>query len=204
MMAQHRYQAAIEAYRLVAAPTPSVWNKMGIAQQMMFNLKAAALCYQASLRLNPNNSHVLNNLGTVYDSQQLYADAEKMYRRSIRISAGSAVAWKNLGTVLLARHNFKDGWEAYRHALALDPKTFEDRLTPKALNPRTTHDRGVLNYYMARGCVHAGQNDCAIDYLRKALNEGVTDEKHIAADDEFAVLRSDPAFRQLLASQQPQ
>jgi len=41
---------------------------MGIAYQMMFNLADAARCYQASLRLDPKNARVFNNLGTVYDS----------------------------------------------------------------------------------------------------------------------------------------
>ena len=58
-----------------------------------------------------------------------------------------------------------------------------------------------MNYYMARGCVRAGQNDCAIQYLRMALNEGFTNPKKIEADSEFAVLRGVPAFEQLLAAQ---
>ena len=44
-------------------------------------------------------------------------------------------------------------------------------------------------------------NDCAIDYLRMALNEGFTNPKKIEADSEFAVLRGVPAFQQLLAEQ---
>jgi hypothetical protein len=44
-------------------------------------------------------------------------------------------------------------------------------------------------------------NDCAIDYLRMALNEGFTNPKKIQADGDFAALRGIPAFEQLLASQ---
>jgi hypothetical protein len=44
-------------------------------------------------------------------------------------------------------------------------------------------------------------NDCAIDHLRRALNEGFTDEKKIQADGEFAGLRELPAFERLLAAQ---
>jgi hypothetical protein len=46
--------------------------------------------------------------------------------------------------------------------------------------------------------------ECAIDYLRMALNEGFTDPKKIEADSEFASLRGVPAFEQLLASQKQQ
>ena len=61
-----------------------------------------------------------------------------------------------------------------------------------------------MNYYMAKGCVRAGMNDCAIEYLRMALNEGFTNPKKIEADGEFAGLRAVPAFQQLLAEQRRQ
>jgi hypothetical protein len=61
-----------------------------------------------------------------------------------------------------------------------------------------------MNYYMAKGCLRAGMNDCAIDYLRMALNEGFTSPKKIEADSEFAGLHGTPAFQQLLAEQKEQ
>jgi tetratricopeptide (TPR) repeat protein len=201
LMLHQRYQAAIEAYRQSAQDSAPVWNKMGIAHQMMFDLAEASRCYQVSLSLNPDNPRVLNNLGTVYESQKRYADAERMYRKSIQLAPGSALAYKNLGTVLLVQHNFKKGWEAYQTALSLDPQIFLDRTSLKIADPGSAHDRGAMNYYMARGCMRAGMNDCAIDHLRRALNEGFTDEKKIHADSEFAGLRGDPAFEQLLAAQ---
>src|SRR5690348_839152 len=36
-----RYQAAIESYAKVQEPSVALWNKMGIAYQMLFNLKGA-------------------------------------------------------------------------------------------------------------------------------------------------------------------
>jgi tetratricopeptide (TPR) repeat protein len=201
MMIHQRYQAAIEAYRQVSQDSPRVWNKMGIAHQMMFNLQEAARCYQVSLTLDPSNSHVFNNLGTVYESQKRYGDAERMYRRAIGLAPGSALVYKNLGTALLIHHNYKKGWEAYEKALSLDPNIFLDRTSPTVQDPGSAQDRGALNYYMARGCVRAGMNDCAINYLRRSLNEGFANEKKIEADSEFAGLRSVPAFQQLLAAQ---
>jgi tetratricopeptide (TPR) repeat protein len=201
MMVHQRYQAAIEAYRRASQDSPAVWNKMGIAHQMMFNLQEAAHCYQVSMTLDPTNPHVMNNLGTVYESQKRYGDAERMYRRAIRLAPGSAVVYKNLGTALLVQRNYKKGWEAYETALSLDPNIFLDRKSPKVQDPGSAQDRGAMNYYMARGCVRAGLNDCAIAYLRRALNEGFANEKKIEADSEFAGLRSIPAFQQLLAAQ---
>ncbi len=59
-----------------------------------------------------------------------------------------------------------------------------------------------MNYYMAAGCARAGYADCALQYLRMALDEGFTTRKKVASDIEFASLRSNPAFKQLLAEQQ--
>lgn len=61
-----------------------------------------------------------------------------------------------------------------------------------------------MNYYMALGCLRSGQTDCALEYLRNALNEGFTTPKKLATDDQFLSLRDNPAFQQLLAEQQQQ
>jgi len=171
---------------------------------MMFNLQEASRCYRESLALNPDNSHVLNNLGTVFESQKRYSEAEKMYRKAIRLAPRSALAYKNLGTALLAQQNFKKGWAAYQTALSLDPQIFGDHTSPTVQDPSSAQGRGAMNYYMARGCVRAGMNDCAINYLRRALNEGFASEKKITDDAEFARLREMPAFRELLAAQKQQ
>ena len=204
LMAHQRYQAAIEAYKKAPRDSADVWNKMGIAYQMMFNLQDASRCYQASLKINPRNAHVLNNLGTIYDSLKQYGSAERMYRKALKLDPQSALIDKNLGTNLLAQHKYKKGWEVYKAALAIDPKIFEQNASPRVDNPASIQERGAMNYYMAKGCVRAGMNDRAIEYLRMALNEGFTNPKRISADSEFATLRGIPAFDQLLAAQGPQ
>jgi len=204
MMAHQRYQAAIEAYKKAPRNSADAWNKMGIAYQMMFNLEEAARCYQTSLKLQPKNAHVLNNLGTVYDSQKDYGAAERLYRKALKYDPTSALIHKNLGTTLLTEHKYQRGWEMYQAALTLDPHIFENTTNPKVENPATAMQRGALNYYMARGCARVGQNECAIEYLRMALNEGFTSPQKIVADRDFAILRGMPAFEQLLAAQHAQ
>ena len=201
LFAHQRYQAAIEAYKKGPRDSAVLWNKTGIAYQMMFNMQDATRCYQASLKLDPRNASVVNNLGTVYDSLKQYRSAERMYRRALKLDPRSAVILKNLGTNLLAQHQYKKGWAVYQAALAVDPHIFENNVGPRVENPTSNQDRGAMNFYMAKGCVRAGMNDRAIEYLRMALNEGFTTPKKIAADSEFANLRGIPAFDQLMAAQ---
>jgi tetratricopeptide (TPR) repeat protein len=204
LMTHQRYQAALEAYKKASSNSANVWNMMGIAYQMMFNLQDAVRCYQASLKLEPRNAHVLNNLGTVYDALKQYRAAERMYDKALKLEPQSAVVYKNLGTNLLSQHKYKKGWEAYKTALSIDPQVFERSAGPHAVNTASTQDRGAMNFYMAKSCARAGRNDQAIDYLRMALNEGFTTPKKIVADSEFASLRGIPAFEQLLAAQHAQ
>jgi len=195
-----RYQAAIAAYQK-APHSAVIWNKMGIAYQMMFNVREAMHCYKESLRLDPHNAQVINNLATIYDSEKQYSAAERLYRKSVKINPHSALVYKNMGTNLLAQHKYSRGWEAYQQALAIDPEIFEDHGTPQVQNPASITERGAMNYYMALGCVRMGQTECALQYLRMALDEGFTSPKKVAADIAFASLRDNPDFKQLLASQ---
>lgn len=201
LMSHQRYQAAIAAYKNVENPSSVVWNKMGIAYQMMFNLADALHCYQASLKLDPENTHVLNNIATIYDSLKDYRAAERYYRRALRIRPNSALVNKNLGTNLLAQHKYDKGWEAYQTALSIDPNIFERAAGLRVDNPASVQERGAMNYYMAKGCLRAGHHERAIEYLRSALNEGFTNPKRIVADSEFVSLRGVPAFEELLAAQ---
>lgn len=201
LMAHQRYQAAIEAYKKALPDDATVWNKEGIAYQLMFNLTDAMHCYRTSDKLSPKNSNVLNNLGTVYDALKQYHNAEKMYRKALKIEPNSALIRKNLGTNLLSQHKYEKGWEEYKVALKIDPQIFDNSSRPRVENPASVSDRGAMNYYMAKGCVRAGMPERAIQYLRMALNEGYASPKKIIADNEFATLHGLPEFEELLSSQ---
>ncbi len=201
LSARQRYQAAIAAYSKAPQMTAHIWNKMGIAYQMMFNSRDAARCYKESLKLDPGNADVLNNLGTIYASLKEYGQADRMYRKALKLDPRSAIALKNLGTNLLAEHKYNKGWQAYQKALAIDPQIFTAHSSPTVENPSNVEQRGAMNYYMAAGCARVGYADCALQYLRMALDEGFTTRKKVQTDSQFASLRSNPAFQQLLAEQ---
>lgn len=202
--ARRRYQLAIDAYSKVDPRTSAIWNKMGIAYQMMFDIKDAVRCYNMSLKLEPKNSQVINNLATIYDSQKDYKMAEKLYKKALKIDPKSALIHRNLGSNLMAQRKYKKGVEAYRSALAIDPNIFDSHSGASVQNPAPAQQRGALHYYMAKGCVSAGNSECAIQNLRLAMNEGYTNAKKVENDESFASIRELPGFRQLIASQTPQ
>jgi len=195
------YQAAIDAYSQVIPRTSAVWNKTGIAYQMMFAFKDAARCYKESFKLDPHNAVPLNNLGTVDDELKDFSSAERMYRKALKIDPDSAMILKNLGTNLFVQGKNDQGWDVYQRALVINPRIFEDHFGPKTDDPIPARARGVANYYKARSCARAGLADCAVGYLRLALNEGFANSSKIALDSEFSRLRANPAFQQLLAGE---
>jgi len=197
-MLHQRYQAAIESYRK-ATPSSDVWNKMGIAYQMMNGSDAASHCYKESLKLNPRNGHALNNYGSLYFSLRQFATADRMYRKALALEPHSATIQLNLGTNLITEHRFEEGWEHYRSALEIDPLAFENETSPRIGNPSLSHDRGAVNYYLARGFAQSGMMETAIDHLRTAISQGFTNARKIEADNSFAALRGISAYQDLLS-----
>lgn len=203
-LARRRYQNAIAAYKQAPQDSAEVWNKMGIAYEMMFNLDDAMRCFKQSLRINPRDARVVNNLGTIYDAMKDYGAAGRMYRKALKLDPGSATIARNLGTNLLMRRNYKEGLEAYKRALALDPHIFDSRAPSTIENEASLEDRGAMNYYMAKSCAQAGQEERAIEYLRRAISEGYTSTKKIAEDSSFDPLHDNPAFKHLMATHKEQ
>jgi Tfp pilus assembly protein PilF len=201
LLAERRYQAAIEAFKQAPHPSADDWNRMGIAYQQLFNNTDAMRCFQVSLKLNPRNGTVLNNIGTIYVSFKDYRSADRYYRKALKLEPQSAPILKNYGTELMLRRKYKEGGQMYAKAATIDPEIFESRSGFSVSDPTSTKDRGAMNYYMARTCARAGMTGPAIDYLRKALSEGYVDPQKIMADGEFAGLRGIPDFERLLMEQ---
>ncbi|MFZ0303887.1 MAG: tetratricopeptide repeat protein [Terracidiphilus sp.] len=200
-MEQQRYQAALVAYSKVGQPSAAVWNKMGIAHQLLFDPKNANRCYKQSLKLDPEHAETLNNLATLADASKDFSAAERLYRKALSIEPDAARIFKNLGTNLLMQHRYSESSDAYSQALALDPNILDVYAGPTVEAAVSTRDRGEESYLWARNCARAGLNDCAIANLRHAFDEGSATTKQVANDKDFVPLRQTPAFERLLAQQ---
>jgi len=199
MMAHQRYVAAIDAYRQGPLTSAVLWNKMGIANHHMFNLREAQKDYEKALKLDPSYPEALNNLGAVYYGQKQYHEAERSYKKAIKLSPKSAMFYSNLGTAYLAQGKYKKGAQCYRTALALDPNVFESDPAARIAETGPTHEIATLNYLLAKTYAEAGRKTEALFYLRKAINEGFNDRKKILEEKEFAILRDVPEFQQMVS-----
>jgi tetratricopeptide (TPR) repeat protein len=200
LMARQEYLAAIDAYR--QAPMDAVTlNKIGMAYHHLFALDEARKDYQKALLIRPNYPEAINNLGAAEFAQGKYKEAIRLYRRAFKLMPHSAVIAANLGTAYFAHSKYKDGLEAYQTAFALDPTVFDPnspQVIPGASNP---HDRARQDYCIAELFAQAGDKDRALEYLRKALNDGFDDRNRILEDTDFAQLRKTPEFARLMAEE---
>jgi len=201
MEASHRYQAAIEAYAQVSSPTAALWNRMGIAYQMLFDLDDAVRCYKESLKLEPESADALNNLGTAQDLEKNLPAAERSFRKAVKLDPGNALALRNLGTNLLMQQQYEKATDAYRQALAINPHIFDATYGPKTEEQGAGKTLGAANYIKARSCARAGLTDCAFAYLERAFHEGSATVNRVTADQDFANLRGTPALARLFADE---
>ena len=203
-MARQQYMAAIAAYREAPANSPEIWDKMGMAWHHLFAMDEARRDYQHALRLRPDYPEALNNLGAVYYARKDYRKAVKYYRKALRLKPGSAAALSNLGTAYFALGKPVLGLDAYRDAFALDPRVFDNGSALMVIEPLPPRDRAQQDFCLAKIFAASGKDTQAIDYLRRALNEGFADRKQLLEDATLATLRTTPAFSQLLVEQKLQ
>jgi len=118
----------------------------------MFNPESASRCYEASLKLNPKSAQVMNNLGTIYDSEKEYNNAERMYRKALKLDPKSGVDLQESGDQSAVAAQVQEGlgslrrrWNWIEH--------FQEQHSPRVQNPASSEGARGHDYYMAKGCV---------------------------------------------------
>ncbi len=199
-MARKMYRDAIDMYREGSPDSAILANKIGIAFHQMLQLDLAKKNYERAIKLNPKYPEAINNLGTVYYAENNYRKAIGYYKRALRYSGPSASIDANLGAAYFSRRDYRRASLWYDRALQLDPDIFEHHSTfGTMLQERTIAERAVFHLYLAKTYAKSGAKERALIYLRKALEEGIKDRKKIPDMPEFASLKKDPAFKELLA-----
>ena len=199
-MARGQYVQAVDAYRQTSPMTATAWNKLGIAWHHLSAFDEARRDYQQALLIRPNYPEALNNLGATYFEQKDYGKAIKLYRHALELMPDSAVVAANLGTAYFAKGKYKPGIVAYRKAFQLDPSVFSDEATV-VRGGTSAEDRAQQDYCLAELFAQAGMKESALDYLRRAFNEGFHDRSRLMQDAVFAQLRHTADFAHLMAEQ---
>jgi tetratricopeptide (TPR) repeat protein len=207
LRAEKLYLDALDYYRAALAKThdtAGLLNKIGITELMMQRYSEARKSFEHSLKADRKFADAYNNLAVVYYEQKKYSVAINNYRRAIALDDNSASFYSNLGAALFSKKEFEAAVVAYQHAMQLDPDVFErsSRAGIQAQLP-SPEDRARYDYTVAKLYAKMGFSDRSLEYLRKAMEEGYKDFNDVYKDAEFAQLRKDKRFAELVAQKIP-
>jgi len=203
-LARKMYREAIDAYRQGPAQDPVLRNKIGIAYHQLLQLDRARKEYEAAVKLNPDYEEAINNIGTIYYAQRSFRRATSWFTRAVKLApddSKSAAVYVNLGSAWFSRKNYERAQQAFQTAVRLDPEVFERHGNfGVMMQERNIEERAKFHFYLARMYAKSGRDDLALQYIRKALEEGFREKQKMASAPEFVKLRTLPEFQTLLKS----
>ncbi|HME34487.1 MAG TPA: tetratricopeptide repeat protein [Candidatus Sulfotelmatobacter sp.] len=205
--AQKLYLDAVDYYRAALKKVPNnahILNKVCRTQLMMQHWRDAKSSCELAIKADRRFADPYSNLGVAFYEAGKYGAAVKQYRKAIALDGTSAAFFNNLGAALFSKKEFEPAAEAYEHAIELDPEVFgrSSRSGVQAQLP-SPGDRAHYDFTMAKLFAKMGYSEQSIEYLRKALEEGYRDFKDVYKDVEFAELRKDRRFTELMAAKPP-
>jgi tetratricopeptide (TPR) repeat protein len=203
LRAQKAYIDAIDYYRaaLLKGKTPVLYNKIGIAELQMDRYHDARKDFGRSIKLDKKYAEAYNNLGVIYYKLGKYGSAIKEYKKAIALQDMSASFHSNLGSAYFAQKLYDIAAVEYGRALQLDPDIF-DRISGVgvAAHLQSPQDKAYFSYVLARMYAQMGNYDRSLKCLQRAIEDGYDVKGHVYKDENFAKLREDPRFAELMSS----
>jgi tetratricopeptide (TPR) repeat protein len=206
LRARKQYFDALDFYKAAIAKEPSalLWNKEGMAYLLLQRYPEAIKCFDQAIKLDKRAPEGYNNRGYMEYAKQSYGKAIHYYKKAISLRPTDAVFHYNMGSAYFATHDYKHAAHAYQAAYKLDPNIF-DRVSKTGIMVQSTspQDRAAFSFMVAKMYAQAGDIDHSLEYLRKAMEDGYKNINKVYTDSEFASLREDKRFTELMA-QKPQ
>jgi tetratricopeptide (TPR) repeat protein len=206
LRAQKRFLDSLDFYKAAIAKQPSalLWNKEGMAYLLMQRNAGATKCFDRAIKLDNHAAEGYNNRGFMEYRKENYGKAIRYYQKALSLRPTDAVFHYNTGSAYFAMHDYKHAAQEYHAAYKLDPDIF-DRVSKTGIMAQSTspEDRAAFSFMVAKMYAQAGDLDHSLEYLRKAMEEGYKNIKRVYTDSEFATLREDKRFTELMA-QKPQ
>jgi tetratricopeptide (TPR) repeat protein len=207
LRAQKLYLDALDYYRAALGKKPNastLYNKIGIVELLMQRWPDAKKSFEQAIRADRQYADAYNNLGVIFYIGKKYGKAIDRYNKAIRYRDDAASYYSNLGAALFSKKEFEKSVAAYAHALQLDPDVFErSSRTGVAAQMSKPEDRAHYDYVVAKLYAKMGVTERSLEYLRRAMEEGYKSINSVYKDEEFAGLRKDHRFTELMAARPP-
>ena len=204
LRSEKSYLDALDYYRAALAKNPNnaaLYNKIGINELQMGRFNDARKDFERAIKADRQLADAHNNLGVIFYLQKKYGAAIKRYEDAIKLREDSASFYSNLGAAYFSKKDYVKASVSYNQALQLDPEIFQRTSHSGVLAQMSSPgDRAHFYYVLARLYAHSGITDRSLQYLRRAMEEGYKGIDDVYKDAEFAGLRKDPRFTELMAA----
>lgn len=202
LMARKLYREATDTYSQALKLDPRnavLLNKIGISVHQQTRLEEARKYYERSIRANRNYAEAYNNLGAVHYARKKYKKAMQLFRKGVELKPDAASIHSNLGTAYFARKMFDEALREFNTALELDPAIFDPhRGFGVMLQERTVEERALFHFYLAKAFASRNNMERCLEFLKKAFEDGFRDVKRIEQDADFALVRQNEQYHELL------
>jgi|SRR5882672_23771 len=202
------YLDALDYYRAALGKHPTnpshLYNKAGITELLLTRLRDARKDFEKSIKYDRRFADAYNNLGVIHYMEKRYGKAISQYNKAIELRPDGASYYSNLGTAYFSRKDFDKASAAYTQAVQLDPEIFaRTSHNGIAAQMSSPEDRARFNYMLAKLFAKSGRLDDSLQFLRHAMEDGYPQIEDVFKDEDFATLRKDPRFDQLMHQRPP-
>jgi tetratricopeptide (TPR) repeat protein len=204
---QKLFLDALDYYQAAGWKNPKsapLYNKIGMCELQLHWWPKAKKDFERAIKEDGRYAEAYNNLGVSFYGTKRFSKAISRYQKAIDLRPESASFYSNLGAAYFSVKDFQRSALAYAHALELDPDVFErssrDGIAAQMAKPE---DRARYDYEIARLYAKMGITDRSLQYLRRAMEEGYKNIESVYKDVEFAGLRKDPRFTELMGARPP-
>lgn len=129
-----RFEEALELHKKAISlqPTPNCYNNLGECYRKLYKPELAVKAYQNALKMVPNYSGALKNLGNLYKEMGFFDKANECLQRAVDIegdanqSQTNVEALWNQATLLLLQGRLSEGWHKYESGIQHGTRTFID------------------------------------------------------------------------------
>jgi tetratricopeptide (TPR) repeat protein len=198
---------ALDYYEAARSKNPNsapIHNKIGMCELQLHWWPKAKQEFERAIKVDHQYAEAYNNLGVSFYGTKKFSKAISKYQKAIDLRPASASFYSNLGAAYFSVKDFQRSALAYAKALELDPDVFErssrDGIAAQMAKPE---DRARYDYEIARLYAKMGVADRSLLYLRRAMEEGYKNIESVYKDTEFAGLRKDPRFTELMGARPP-